>query len=65
MYRDQFTAWKPGTKVLTLNSNDASVIYRLSAGVPHLGKSYTEFITKLFESSVLANKAIAQAIKET
>lgn len=65
MYREQFTPWIPGAKVLMLNSNDAGVIYKLSAGVPHFGKSEIEFITKIHESAAMANRAILKAIKGT
>ena len=65
MYREQFTPWKPGVKVLMLDSKDASVIYAMSRGKPNFGKSEVEFLTKLHESSTMANKAIAQAIRET
>ena len=64
MYRDQFTPWKPGVRVLVLDSNDASVIYAMSRGKPSFGKNEVEILMKLYESSTIANKAIAQAIKE-
>lgn len=65
MYREQFTPWKPGAKVLMLDSKDASVIYAMSHGKPHFGKSESEFLTKLYESSTMANRAIIRAIMET
>ena len=65
MYKKQFTAWKPKAKVLVLNSNDASVIYKLSAGMPHFGRSEIEFISKIHDSVAIANRAILKAIGKT
>lgn len=65
MYKEQFTAWKPKTKVLMLNSHDAGVIYKLSAGMPHFGRSEIEFIAKIHDSVAIANRAILKAIGKT
>ena len=65
MYREQFTPWKPGVKILMLDSEDALVICIMSNGKPSFGKSESEILVKLYKSSTMANEAILKAIMET